>query len=222
MSGQTLTSINGINATSVYNALVPREGPKSVFTLLDFTSSDVVNIDFTLAGQEGKITAIQSIWADNSQSSGPLTIDVAGTGQRIVVPAGYQGTIPVIAATRPKMRCTCAAVTRVGVVWLNVPMPVGVWNTGAALPKGADAYIVTTGGVPVVAFATATANAYITNPNTATESLWVDPVNAAGLVSPGVNGTTTELVAGQSYAPPTGARISVNAATSGHAFVAVA
>jgi hypothetical protein len=47
-------------------------------------------------------------------------------------------------------------------------------------------------------------------------------VNAAGVVAPGANGTTVELVPGQSQAfPALVTSISVNAVTTGHAFTAV-
>ncbi len=221
MSGQSLTSINGVNATTVYNALVPKEGPKSVSTVLDFTAANDITVDFTLAGQEGKISAIQSVWVDNSTNPGPLTLTVVGTGQNIVFPAASCGALPIISATRPRIVCHCDATAIVRVVWLNVPLPVGVWGTGSGVVVAGDAFAIAIGGTAVIVFAHASAGAYITNPNNATESLFVDPVHVAVTASPGVFGTTTELVAGQSYAPPPGARVSVNASTSGHVFVAV-
>lgn len=82
---------------------------------------------------------------------------------------------------------------------------------------------VATGGTPVTVFTNLhKGGAYITNPNAATESLFVDEVNPAGTTAPGTHGTTIELVAGQTQVFPANVgSVTANAVTSGHAFTAV-
>lgn len=64
--------------------------------------------------------------------------------------------------------------------------------------------------------------AYIVNPLSATESLFVDEFHNADTISPGANGTTVELVPGQSQSfQPSLYPVSANAITTGHTFVAV-
>lgn len=102
--------------------------------------------------------------------------------------------------------------------------PVGVYNAAAA-------FAVAVGGTPVVVFPANSfgglpgypgGQAVIVNPAGATESLFVDAVGLAAAGTPGPNGTTVELLPGQSITfQPSGTQdITANAATNGHAFVA--
>ena len=95
--------------------------------------------------------------------------------------------------------------------------------TPLSLYPGA-AYKVRTGGQPTIAVYAGALWAKITNPATAVdqgisvvENLYVDFVNPAGL---GESATTTTLVPGQSATIPGGTteNVTVNAATTGHAF----
>lgn len=84
---------------------------------------------------------------------------------------------------------------------------------------------VTTGGTAVSAFLASTIvnGAIVINPKNASESLYVDMVNTAQVSQTGgSNGTSVELVAGQSFVLPGGLTniVSVNATSSSHAFVA--
>lgn len=79
---------------------------------------------------------------------------------------------------------------------------------------------VTTGGIAVIAVAAAPNGGFITNPSTATEYLFVDPVGSAGLVA---EGTTFGIAPGQSWSiiPGQTTPTSVNAASNLHAFSVV-
>lgn len=100
------------------------------------------------------------------------------------------------------------------------PMPVAPAASSAA---AADSSSVSNGGQPVVVFDAETigaGGAFIVNPISATEDLFVDPVAPPGLVE---GGSTSRLLPGQSYTLPpllSGA-VYANAASSGHAFTAV-
>jgi len=223
---QSLNNAPGTNSTTTLNALVPPEGPKSIYIAIDFTVAATAFIDFTLATMGAKITAIQSLWFDNSNNSESVEIDVQGTGQVITVPAGAQGTFPVIAANRPKFNVASPGNVIVRTCWLNVPLPANLWFPLAANPSGGAAplaFAVAVGGTAVAAFSNARLSAgAIVNPFAATESLFVDLVNVAGTTAPGTHGTTVELVPGQAFDLPAnfGGVVSVNAVTSGHAFTA--
>jgi hypothetical protein len=97
-------------------------------------------------------------------------------------------------------------------------------NAGSVSAIAGAAFSVVTGGTAVAAFTPSMLllGGVITNPQNATESLFVDAVNTPGTVAPGANGTTTELLAGQSFRVPGGlsGAVQVNAVTSGHAFTA--
>ena len=92
-------------------------------------------------------------------------------------------------------------------------------------PAAGSSFSIVTGGTAQTAFA---ANAIVTqglivNPKNATESLFIDLVNPAQNVQGGgTNGTSIELSPGQSFScPPSTIAVSVNAATTGHTFIAV-
>jgi hypothetical protein len=250
----------GVNQTSIYNALVPAEGPKTVPLQLDFRSNTSAIVDFTLASMQQQITSIQSVWVDNFANTADLTITVDNTQQVIHVPARSQGSFPVIAARAPKITVATTGAVVVPMQFLNVPIPSAVWYEGgtssvtvtgtvatadtildAEVTPGTGLHVyatavtvtyaagavhtVTTGGTAVTVFGagTITNGAVITNPTTATESLYIDPVNSPTAAAPGANGTTFELAPGQSYSFPNGVTgaVRANAATNGHVFSAV-
>lgn len=114
------------------------------------------------------------------------------------------------------------SMSEVSVSALN-PLPVTLASStpNAPTPVVGAATAVATGGTAVTVFPFVTTEGNITNPGTATESLFVDIVNTAQTSAPGTAGTNLELLAGQTYAvPPTAHAVSVNAITSGHTFTA--
>lgn len=241
---QTINPFN--QQTGIYNALVPPEGPKSVNIPLDFSENAAFLIDFTLAYMKTSLSVVQTLWIDNFANDEPVLVSVDNTGQTIEVPASSQGSFPVIAAIRPKITVASAGTALVKTLWLNVPLPGVVWYASGAttvtlggvgirdnslevLPPLATAAagaatVVTTGGTAVTVFPASTIiqQGLITNPFDATESLFVDIVNAPGTTAPGTNGTTFELTAGATFVvPPITNLVRANAATSGHVFTAV-
>jgi hypothetical protein len=227
----SLANTPGVNQTNILNALVPPEGPKSAAVTLDFSLTDTVLVDFTITTAQGKLSTVQMIFVDNYANPAPLNVQVSGTSQTIRVPAGIQGWFPVVATNRPKFTCVTDPGVIVIALFLNVPVAQGQWDpdgNGLTVAQSPLAFVVAVGGTPVAAFATTatsqvpTEGAIITNPFSATESLFVDIVNAAQTSAPGTNGTTVELKAGGSFVVPPNFSgvVSVNAVTSAHAFTA--
>lgn len=214
----------------IYNALVPKEGPKAVSLALDFTTVQSILIDFTQAYQSTSISIVQSVFVDNSANPSAFSLLVEGTREHLVVPPLSQAVLPIISAVRAKITAVTTSGRIVPVIFLNVPLPQGVWNaTSAAVAApvtgtAGAAHTVTTGGTPVAVFLGGSIpnGAFIINPPDATESLFVDMVFAAGTTAPGSNGTTVELIAGQSFTFPGGltGSVTANAVTDGHVFTA--
>lgn len=92
--------------------------------------------------------------------------------------------------------------------------------TTPVTPVAGTNSVVTTGGTAVVAAPAAPNGGFITNPASATEYLFVDPVGAAALVA---QGTTFGLAPGQNWdlIPGQTTPTSVNAASDGHVFSVV-
>lgn len=216
----------------IYNALIPPEGAKCVWFRLDFVDFQTNVLDFSQAYENNYISRIQAVYIDNSANNSPVTLaNQNAPYQNVTIKAGAQGTFTLITAIRPVFSATTAGSCIVPMIFCNVPLPEGIWPSGslasaAIVPKGPAVFTVAVGGTAVEPFGagvTFGAGGYITNPLEATESLYVDPVNTAGTVAPGTGGTTSELTAGASYPIPAGVTgtISVNAATTGHAFTAI-
>ena len=227
----SLANTPGVNQTNILNAVVPPEGPKSVAIVLDFTTVASILIDLTITTAQGKISTVQMVWVDNLVNDAPLTIQVQGTLQNIDVPAGCQGWFAVVATNRPKFVCLTSPGVVLTTLWLNVPVAQGYWfPDGNGATAGADplAFTMAIGGTAQAVWSTTattsvpSGGAVIKNPVGASEPLYVDIVNAAQVAEPGTNGTTTELAAGQSFVVPPNFRgtVTVNATTTGHAYVA--
>jgi hypothetical protein len=125
------TTVNvGTQQTAIINALVPREGPKAVSVPLDFTTATgapSILIDFTQAYMQTTISMIQSVWIDNFANASPVRLAINNPPQTIEIPPHAQGCFPVISAIRAKIVATSAGGLVVPCLFLNVPLPVGVW-----------------------------------------------------------------------------------------------
>lgn len=216
--------------SAIYNAMIPPEGPRSVSMALDFAASDQYDVDFTLAYAQKTISVVQTVWVDNSSNPQPVLFSVAGTGQKFTAPPYAQGSFPVIAAIRPKIAVSSVnSAATVTLLWLNVPLPSSQWypagnsSVTPATAQTAASDTIAAGGTAQTVFAAGSivTQGIVINPSTATETLYVDFVHAAADTAPGPNGTTFELLPGQKCnVPPLTGAVSVNAATTGHAFTA--
>lgn len=232
MAQQTISV--GAQQSAIFNSLTPPEGPKAVTLPLDFSIAASFLIDCTLAYDRTVLTVVQTLWCDNSANTAETVFVVAGSQQKIIVPAGAQGSFPVITPIRTKITASTTTTALVTVTILNVPLPSAVWTVGPlaivtpvetltqpGTAKAGASVTIATGGTSQVAIAAGviTQQGVIKNPNSATESLFVDMVNAAGTTD-GASGTTFELKAGDKFiVPPVTGAVNVNAATTGHAFI---
>jgi hypothetical protein len=224
MTMETLQS--NTQQVSVLNALIPPEGPLAISFALNFAEFQEYVIDTTLSYAQGKITAIQAIWIDNSDNPDPFEIVTdQAPYQRVICPALTQGAFPIIAPVRAKFRATTGSTEIVTVILLNVPLNTGTWTAsrgGDPVPPGVTE--IAAGGTAVTVFTDINRGGTIMNPFSAGESLFIDAINSADTISPGANGTTFELVPGAAFELPAGtvfALVTANAVTTGHTFAAM-
>lgn len=181
----------------------------------------------------------QSMMVDNTGSSAPLTITEFRYGWKRIVPAGAVQTFQYPAVDNQIFNITAGAASTVTLSvfdWPAFPDAGAVIGGGTVvvaqpiatfilptLANGGASHSIVTGGVaqPAIAAFAIQQQGMIRNPNGASESLFVDIVNTAGLTD-GAGGTTVELKAGDKYIiPPIQNAVSVNAVTSAHAFIVV-
>jgi hypothetical protein len=225
----SVTVVAGSNGQQVCNATIPAEGPRTFPGVLTFDGITTQFVyDFTLAFQQGKVSVLQSLWWDATNNPSDTTVAVSLSGQTFTIPGGSIGVLPLIAARQPKITFTNTTAGNVAIQLLNVMVPSVVYSpdaTESLLSGAANAITVATGGTAVTPFPVGWApkGGVITNPDSATEPLFVDWFATAGTASPGPNGTTQLLEPGSSLVVPAGLQraVTVNAATAGHAFVAI-
>jgi hypothetical protein len=136
MTTQNPTPANGYLANPVFNALVPKEGPKTVNVLLaysQFTPPTTFNIDFRDLIESGQVYCIQTVYVDNrNNQANDVNIVVEGSAQVISCPAGYQGYFAILAQKVARFQVTCAGSGDVRTQWINVPVPGVVWKPANA------------------------------------------------------------------------------------------
>lgn len=114
---------------------------------IDFTASDAYQMDLTAVVQSAQLAhPVQGLFVDASGVLyGSTTIQVFGTGQKIVVPAGVQGYYPIL-CTQNTAIFTLSNPTALGqlpgtgslfVFFINIPVVAAQWSSYAQGTTGA-------------------------------------------------------------------------------------
>lgn len=125
MAGQITDQQVGLEC---FNGFAPRKGPRFMPLSFDFTSQASYTIDCAISQETDRIEWAQGIFVDNASNANALTITWGVSNQRIIVPAGWQGYVPVLVPNPPRLKIdtTIAAVT-VNVYLLTFPVPLYLW-----------------------------------------------------------------------------------------------
>jgi len=117
----------------IFNALIPKEGPKVVPFNFDFTVNASYDIDLQNQQTRGFITMVQTIWIDNSLNDQPLTIVFSVVGQKVKAPPRWQGYFPVMVINPPRFTVSSVGSTGSAQIGLmNVPFPAAAWASEQA------------------------------------------------------------------------------------------
>lgn len=135
---------SNLGQQSVYNMVLP-QAPVIIPQSADMRTASEVDFDFSQPLDNGFIDFISGAWVDNSANTLALTLQVAGSQQQVIFPAGCQGYLPLLAPNNPKFIASCASVPGViiPIIFYNVPL----------LP-----YLINTAGQPVTISGTVTVN----------------------------------------------------------------
>lgn len=111
----------------VFNQLVPKEGPKTVPILFDFTAQSAYAVDLQNQQSRSFITIVQSVYVRNPGTVAvTILFDVAG--QQVDFPPQSEGYLPVLVSNPPRFTATSVGgASNVQVMLLNVPMPAHIW-----------------------------------------------------------------------------------------------
>jgi hypothetical protein len=115
---------------SVFNARIPKEGPKALSLLCPFTAQNVsFVVDFSITMTQGFISMIQGVFVDNSANPDILQIQQSSLGINIQFPANSQGYIPLLVPNPATLTVASTGQVSVYMVFLNVPVPALIWST---------------------------------------------------------------------------------------------
>lgn len=143
----------------------PRKGSRAMPVLLDFTIESPVGVNLTFDQESEKLEFVQAIFVDNSTNAQQLTATFNATGQAIIIPAGWQAYLPVLAGlSNCKVAFSVPSGTpKIPCFFLNFPVPMALWpasiTNGTQLVTSAAN---TTGGVSTFAASGGTGNALLT------------------------------------------------------------
>ena len=116
----------------IFNAQVPKEGPKAIALVAPFTSSaQSFDVNLLLTQSLQFMSLVQAVFVDNSANAVGVTITVTQIGQQLKVPANSQGYLPLLVTKNSKLTISSTVTTaaNVTVIFLNVPVPAAVWAT---------------------------------------------------------------------------------------------
>lgn len=126
-------AITGVNIPSVPVGVgcTDPKGPISLPLIFNVTSGQTYLVDLSLFIQQGRISEIQSVFVDNSGNDAALTLTFSGSNQPLIIPAGSQAYLPILAPKLPQINVFSTGSTEgtnVRVVFLNCPVPASVWS----------------------------------------------------------------------------------------------
>ena len=93
-------NVRGLALQAVQNTFSPPEGPKALPLALDFATDPqpflyVADLYNHGPGYPG-LSGLQTLYVDNTNGAGDMTVNVEGSGQKLKIKAGMQGFYPVI------------------------------------------------------------------------------------------------------------------------------
>lgn len=117
----------------------PTKGSRALPQLLDFTQESPVNVNLSYEQESLRLEFVQTLYIDNSSNANDLTMTMRATGQAMIVLAGWQGYLPVLAtADNCHISFSTSGTPKIPVQFLSFPMPAILW------PSTATANTVTT------------------------------------------------------------------------------
>lgn len=131
----TTQAVSQLTGQSILqNQQMPKEGPRSVPFLFDWTSGNTYEANLINFQNQQKISIVQGMWVDNSTNPNPMTCFNPATGQTVTVLGGYQGYFPVLAVNPVDLFFSSAAGAHTTqVILYNVPIAPATWAASTTI-----------------------------------------------------------------------------------------
>ena len=125
-----MASFSSFSFIGVENRKLPCEGPVAIPIQLDFSgSTPSYSINLLLQQQQTRISLVQTVWIDMSNSSNDMTVFIPQVNQTIVAKAGTQGYYPVLCPNPIEMVAAVATQGDINQMTLiNVAIAGVVWS----------------------------------------------------------------------------------------------
>lgn len=127
------TSGQNLFDTPIFNAQVPKEGPKALPVTIPFAGANApttFNANLLLTQAQRFMSLVQAIFIDNSANSCPLKIISNVINQTVVFPPKSQGYIPLLVPQNGALAFSSEGGVDVPIILVNVPLPAMIWNVG--------------------------------------------------------------------------------------------
>lgn len=109
--------------------LQPREGTRAARIDLAFPEDNGQVFDLSQLQNQGELFQCQTLFVDNSVNDKALVLQSSMMLQKINVPAGSQGYIPILAPNPPRFSITCSSAgSSVAIFALNYSVPAALWG----------------------------------------------------------------------------------------------
>lgn len=124
-----MTVSQQVNAFGINNMVLPSGGPKTIPWYLDFSATTGIQLDTTQIISQGLLEYVQTLYIDNKDNPGALTMNIELINQRIIIPAGRQGYWNILGPNPPVFDFSVpAAFGKVYLQLINVPIQPANWS----------------------------------------------------------------------------------------------
>lgn len=112
------------------NDIICDELPTQLLLTADFSSIDEYTADLSGLVQNGKISAVRSVFFDNARNGAKAIMTIENTNQTLVFPANTQGYLPVVMNTdiRFRLNGTAALNNILKLTLLNFMVQPFIWS----------------------------------------------------------------------------------------------
>lgn len=183
-----------LSAWPAHNGYVPKMGPRALGVSLSLVANVAQNLELAKEELVKQLDFVQTLFVDNSQGTGTITIISKVHNQRLIVPPASMAYLPVLSTDQSQFSIVSTSTVILPVSFINVPMPAIVWSAVAptlavaVIPKSATQGKVTlaAGATYQQALAANLARTGATLQNVGTHVMFL----FFGAASPGVDTTT--------------------------------
>lgn len=116
----------------VYNAQVPKEGPKAVAVTAPFDGGTTPSFDVNLFLTQSQqyMSMVQAFFCDNSDNPNDVFVTPSVINQRIRIPPQCQCYLPILCPKNAVINLASNGQANVQFIFVNIPLPGFLWPPG--------------------------------------------------------------------------------------------